>query len=179
MKKRVILSISTLMFVVLFGLPSESYGLEEEHCETSTVVLTNTIYNNSLNVTDVGLVFFTNEVCDATAYTWSVDGFTIATTRSPNLSIDAIDFTRIIPAGSCDEYNARIIDKVYSSNLTVQANAGAQNRYTIPVYIKGVEKCKIASVKSLKFPKETKYTYTIVYTPFFGYPSGTPAGVGN
>ena len=133
----------TLLLLVAMVISIYSYANRNlVNCQNSTVVLTNTIYNNNLNINDTNLTFFTNAVCNATAYEWSIDGFTIAVTRGPSINIDAIAFSQILPLGGCDEFNSRISNGVLSSNLSVRADAGAGNLYTIPVYVSGVQKCK-------------------------------------
>ena len=130
--------------LLCLGIFSSNQGYSSSSLpgQTSTVVLTNTIYNNYIDVDDGNIVWITNTVCGATSYEWFIDGFKIAETALPSLSFDSEGFSMILSLGGCDVWNGRISNGVLSTNLSVRANAGAGNIFTIPVFVSGVSKCK-------------------------------------
>mgnify|MGYP001089362355 CR=1 FL=1 len=119
-------------------------------CSGQTFLLyTTTPYANQINlgITSNGVKFYTNRVCNATSYSWTIGGGPTVTTSNATVTLDADDFL-FFPAGLCEEFNASISNGSYYTTITVKSNLSSS--ITIPVVISGVDKCKIG------FPQKPK-----------------------
>ena len=105
--------------------------------------------------------FYTNEVCGATSYTWTVDKQASITTSTPYIDLRGRDLVWR-PAGGCEDFNKKwtssnplfdpkfvdtwkenygsIPTGFYSSEIKVKANTSATS-ISLPVVVSNIQPC--------------------------------------
>ena len=132
--------------------PGSCYG-------TTNMLWTTQPWANSItvHVSEINVTFHTNEVCNASSYTWTVGNEASITTTGPSLTVDGNDLLWL-PAGGCDDYNdnwesdnpafnpdypggwlGSYPTGTYHTTMSVRSNL--TSAATLPLSIEGAEFC--------------------------------------
>ena len=131
-----------------------------ENCNETRTVWADTPYQNSITIDAYGSKrFYTNQVCGATSYTWTVDDQASMTTSTPYVDLQG-NYLVWLPPGGCKDFNKKwtsdnpffnkenpsawpggIPYGTYKSKIKVKANNSS--RYVeLPVNVTSVEFCR-------------------------------------
>ncbi|HAA20425.1 MAG TPA: hypothetical protein DCP28_17310 [Cytophagales bacterium] len=115
---------------------------------STTLLHVGTPYVNSVSLTyGQTVTWYTNAVCGATTYFWTLKGSETVTTSVPQITLAARDLIWL-PAGGCDEFNDDWMTfphqwaTVGTYHTTMSVRSNITSYITLPVSISGVTKCE-------------------------------------
>ncbi|MBX2956686.1 MAG: hypothetical protein KF846_11045 [Cyclobacteriaceae bacterium] len=143
--------VSQILILILISSFSQSNAQRTGNCqETSWLLWTGnhgsgTISHIELNFGGQYVTFYTNLVCGAENYIWTINGTVSRMTQVPYITMRAQDFIWL-PAGGCQEFNSKLKlatpwDDIGTLTVIFTVQSNITSPVITPILISGVEKC--------------------------------------